>query len=139
MQMPRLRSFFLASVFVVLGALIAFAMQRELMPRSANVPPASATDAATSPPIALSAEEETYAAALWPIHSGVVEVSAVEMSFAGIDYVTEHPDRERLGARALKLNDVFRGAVASASGLDVPRSMRTVHDQYMEALTLYVS
>jgi hypothetical protein len=123
-------------LFAVLGAVIVLALQRELTPSSANAPAASPDKGLQN---ALSAEEETYAAALWPIHSGAVEISAVEMSFAGVDYVTEHPDRERLGATVVRLNDVFRTAAAKAHNLDVPRSMQRVHDQYMEALTLYVN
>ena len=136
MPMPRLRPVVASTLFVVLGALIVLAVQRELASRPVNVPAMSPD---TAPQTALSAEEEAYAAALWPIHSGAVEISAVEMSFAGVDYVTEHPDRDRLGARVLKLNDVFRTAAAKAENLDVPRSMQTVHDQYMEALMLYVN
>jgi hypothetical protein len=135
MPMPRLRPVVASTLFAVLGTLIVLAMQRELTSRPVNLP-ATSPDAVLQ--TALSAEEEAYAAALWPIHSGAVEISAVEMSFAGVDYVTEHPDRERLGARVLKLNDVFRTASAKAQNLDVPRSMQRVHDQYMEALTLYV-
>ncbi len=134
MQMPRLRSLILSSVFLVLGALIAFAMQREL---TARVPTANPTTATTAAQNALTADEEAYAAALWPIHSGV-EVSAVEISFAGLDYVTEHPDRERLGERAMKLQAELQGAAAKAADLAVPASMRAVHDEYLEALALYL-
>jgi len=134
--MPRLRLVVASTVIAVLGALVVLATQRELTPRPVNVP---ATSPDTVPQNALRADEEAYAAALWPIHSGAVEISAVEMSFAGVDYVTEHPDRERLGARVRKLNDVFRTAAATAQSLEVPPSMLRVHDQYMEALTLYVN
>jgi hypothetical protein len=136
MPMPRLRIVVASTLFAALGALIVLALQHELTPPPANAP---ATSAGRVPQNALSAEEEAYAAALWPIHSGAVETSAVEMSFAGVDYVTEHPDRERLVARVQRLNDTFRTAAAKAQTLDVPRSMQGVHDQYMEALTLYVT
>ena len=134
--MPRLRTVVASTVFAVLGALIILAMQRELATRPVNDP---ATSSEAVPQNALSTDEEAYAAALWPIHSGAVEISAVAMSFAGVDYVTERPDRERLEARVLKLNNVFRAAAAKAQSLEVPRSMQKVHDQYMEALTLYVN
>jgi hypothetical protein len=134
MPMPRFRPVVASTVFAVLGALIVLAALQELTPRPVKVPATSSV-----PQNALSAEEEAYAAALWPIHSGAVEISAVEMSFAGVDYVTEHPDRERLGARVLKLNDAFRSAAAKAQSLEVPRSMQRVHGQYMEALALYVN
>jgi hypothetical protein len=136
MPMPRSRLLVASIAVAVLGTVVALALQRELTPRPVN---AAATGSGAPPQRALSPEEEAYVAALWPIHSGVVEVSAVEMSFAGVDYVTERPDRARLGAKVVKLNDVFRTAAATARSLDVPPSLRGVHDQYMEALALYVN
>ncbi|HYM01709.1 MAG TPA: hypothetical protein VET85_02120 [Stellaceae bacterium] len=136
MPMPRLRPVLLSTVFAVLGAVVVLAVQREMLQRPAATPVMSAD---SNPQNALSADEEAYAAALWPIHSGAVEISAVELSFAGVDYVTQHPDRERLGARVMRLNDVFRTAAARAQNLEVPRSMQWVHDMYMEALALYVN
>jgi hypothetical protein len=136
MPMPRLRLVAGSTLFALLGAVVVLALQHELAPQPENAP---TTRSDSMPLNALSAEEEAYAAALWPIHSGAVEVSAVQMSFAGVDYVTEHPDRERLVARVLKLNDVFRTAASKAQTLEVPRSMQRVHERYMEALTLYVT
>ncbi len=85
----------------------------------------------------LSAEEEGYAAALWPIHSEVVEVSAVDMSFAGIAYITEHHDAQRLAAKVMALRDRFRTAADQARLIPVPAAMGQVHDQYLDALALY--
>jgi hypothetical protein len=136
MPLSRSRLLVASAVVVVLGAVIVLETERELATQATS---ASATTSDNMAENRLSAEEEAYAAALWPIHSGVVETSAVELTFAGVDYVTQSPDRERLGERVLKLNDVFRGAAAEAQTLAVPRSMQRVHDRYMEALSLYVN
>jgi len=135
MRVPHARAVVLSVIIVVLLAMVVVAMQREL-PR--QVPPSQVASVETEPVLKpFSAEEEAYAAALWPIHSEVVEVSAVDMSFAGIAYVTEHHDTHRLEATVMELRDRFRGAAEKARSIPVPASMGKVHDQYLEALTLY--
>ena len=135
MVLPRARAFALSTVIFALVAMVGVAVQRELMPRVVPSPVAGGT---TGPePNALSAEEEAYAAALWPIHSEVVEVSAVDLSFAGVAYVIDHHDVHRLQARVLPLRDRFKTAAEKARAMTVPASMRKVHDWYLEALGLY--
>ena len=105
MILPRARTLVLSAITATLVAMVGIAMQRELMPRVASSPVlAVKTEPAQKP---LGAEEEAYAAALWPIHSEIVEVSAVDMSFAGIAYVTEHHDAHRLKAKVIPLRDRF--------------------------------
>jgi hypothetical protein len=135
MILPRARTLVLSAITATLVAMVGIAMQRELMPRVAPSPlPAVKTEPAQKP---LGAEEEAYAAALWPIHSEVVEVSAVDMSFAGIAYLTEHHDAHRLEAKVMPLRDRFRSAADKARSMPVPASMGRVHDQYLEALALF--
>jgi hypothetical protein len=135
MVLPRVRVLALSTVILVLVAMVGVAMQRELMQR---VVPLPVTGGATESELnALSAEEEAYAAALWPIHSEVVEVSAVDLSFAGVAYMIEHHDAHRLEAQVLPLREIFRTAAGKAQGVVVPASMQKVHDRYLEALTLY--
>ncbi len=67
----------------------------------------------------------------------VVEVSAVDMSFAGIAYITEHHDAQRLAAKVMALRDRFRTAADQARLIPVPAAMGQVHDQYLDALALY--
>jgi hypothetical protein len=88
-------------------------------------------------PRALSAEEEAYAEALWPIHSQVVETSAVAMSFAGVAYVTEHHDPARLAEKARTLHENFQAATREAQAVAVPSSMQGVQNRYLGALTLF--
>jgi hypothetical protein len=135
MVLPRTRVLALSTVIVGLFAMVGVAMQRELMPRVVPSPVAGGTIGPEQN--ALSAEEEAYAAALWPIHSEVVEVSAVDLSFAGVAYVIEHHDAHRLEAQVLPLREIFRTAAGKAQAMVVPASMQKVHDQYLEALALY--
>jgi hypothetical protein len=137
MVVPHFRAVVLSAIVAALLAMVGVAMQRELPRRGAPSPVAAVKTGPEQKP--LSTEEEAYAAALWPIHSEVVEISAVEMSFAGIAYVTEHHDAHRLEAKVTALGDRFRTAAKEARFIPVPVSMRQVHDQYLEALALYES
>src|SRR5215471_17986757 len=135
MVAPHFRAVALSAIVAALFAIVGVALQREL-PR--HVAPSPVAAVKTQPEQeALSPEEEAYAAALWPIHSEVVEVSAVDMSFDGIAYVTEHHDAHRLAEKVTVLRDRFRTAVDQARAMSVPASMDEVHHQYLEALALY--
>jgi len=133
MQVPR--AVLLSVLAAALVAVILLAMQRELTPRAAVAPMMFWQGMPQQ--VALNADEEAYAEALWPIHSEAVETSAVAMSFAGVSYVTEHHDAQRLAAKVLPLNETFRAAAGKARALTVPPSMQKVHDQYLEAVTLF--
>jgi len=134
MTMPRVRIVLLSTVVAALVAVVVLAMQRELAPRA--VTPVGGGESAPWQPIALNAEEEAYAAALWPIHSEVVETSAVVMSFAGISYMTDHHDAHKLAATAAALHDTLTAADVKARAIKVPATMNKVQDQYLEAITL---
>jgi hypothetical protein len=110
-------------------------MERELTPRVGVAP--TVFWQSIPQPRALSDEEETYAETLWPIHSRVVETSAVAMSFAGVSYVTEHHDPARLAEKARTLRETFVTATRKAQALTVPSSMHKVQDQYLGALALF--
>jgi hypothetical protein len=135
MVVPHFRAVVFSAIIAALFAMVGVALQRELPLRVAPPPVAAVKIEPEQKP--LSAEEEAYAAALWPIHSEVVEVSAMEMSFAGIAYVTEHHDAHRLEAKVTALRDRFRTAADKTRSMPVPASMGKVHDQYLEALALY--
>ena len=96
----------------------------------------AAPAASAVPARALSAEEEAYAAALWPIHKDV-KLAALGMTFAGIAYKTDSQDRARLAAKVEPLTREFRTAIAEARALEVPPSMREVHERYLGALASY--
>jgi hypothetical protein len=119
---------------VVLVALVALAWQREVERTPAPLP---ATMAAPRPePRALTAAEETYAAALWQIHREVTP-SAVAMSFAGIAYETGSRDRGLLEQKLEPVARFFGDAELRVGSLKAPPSLAPVHDQYLEAMVLY--
>jgi hypothetical protein len=115
-------------------AVIGYALQRELTRPEVGAPAAAATIA---PPVRmLTAEEEDYAAALWPIHSQV-KLAAVEMSFAGIAYKIGDQDATTLAAKVRPLADSLETAMARAQALLVPASMTEMHERYLGALAMY--
>ena len=120
---------------VALLAIVGYAGRREIAQQSAGS--IVITKLETSEPPPLSPEEEAYATALWPMHSEIVEPSAVRLSFAGLVYATENHDARKLAATLQPLSATFHTLLARARELDVPASMQTVHEQYLEALTLY--
>ena len=85
---------------------------------------------------ALSAEEESYAVALWPVHEQI-KTSAVQMTFAGLSYKLGDIDRMAVKDRVLPLTKVFRDARSQASQLKVPASLQKQHELYLGALKLY--
>jgi hypothetical protein len=124
----------LAGVIVVLTAVVGYALQRELARQPADD---VAEPVAVADPIrVLSADEEAYAAALWPIHREA-KLAAIGMTFAGIAYKTNGEDAARLEAEVTPLAQRFRAASAKAEALEVPASIRDVHKRYLGALALY--
>src|SRR6516165_8087688 len=103
MQWPR-RTLWLALAIAALVAVVIFAVERELTPRTGVAP--MVFWQSVPQPRALSDEEENYAETLWPIHSQVVETSAA-MSFAGVSYAIEHHDLARLAEKARTLHQTF--------------------------------
>lgn len=137
MQVPRPRTLVLSLVICVLAALSVGALQRELTPppRAAAAPMVFWQGKPLQKP--LTADEESYAEALWPIHSELVETSAVAMSFAGLAYVTEHHDAQKLAASAHSLHEKFARAAARTKALPTPESMLPIREQYLNALSAF--
>jgi hypothetical protein len=133
-RLPHVGTLLLAGVIVMLMAVVAYALQHEFARQPAGNVAAPAASAV--PARALSAAEEAYAAALWPIHRQV-KLAALGMTFAGIDYKTDSPDRAKLQAKVEPLTKTFKASLASARALDVPSSLREVHERYLGALTAY--
>lgn len=133
--MPRAAILSLAFVSVALLAVIGYAGHREIAQQS--VATVTAYSAVQQPP-PLTPEEEAFATSLWPTHSGVVEPTAVRLTFAGLIYTTDDHDVRKLAATLQPVNETFRAALEKVRALDVPASMQAVHDRYVDALTLYV-
>jgi len=84
----------------------------------------------------VSAEEEAYAAALWPVHEKI-KTSAVQMTFAGLSYKLGDIDRMAVKERVTPLTKAFRDARSQAAQLKVPASLEKQHQLYLGALKLY--
>ncbi len=140
-KLPQTRTLLIAAIVASLIAVVALAVQREI---SANKPPSAA--AAFTAGIALSgydappltAEEEAYAAALWPIHSEV-KLAAVRMIFAGLHYKTSDQDAGKLKSKVQPLTQTFVDAARRVDRMRPPASLQDAHDSYQQALVLYTS
>jgi hypothetical protein len=135
MRLPRGRTLLLTVVVGALAAVSLGALQRELTPKAAVAPMVFWQGKPLQKP--LTADEEFYAEALWPIHSELVETSAVAMSFAGISYVTEDHDGQKLAASARALRDKFAAASEKMKTLETPPSMQGIRQQYAAAVALF--
>jgi hypothetical protein len=138
--MPGWKPLALGVAAVVLAAISAFALQRELTKQSPQALSAAAAFtgglALHEGQNALSPEEEAFAAALWPIHSEV-KLAAVRMIFAGIKYKTGQHDAQALEAAVGPLPRIFQDATQRAKQLQPPPELADEHQSYLTALDLY--
>jgi hypothetical protein len=145
-QLPRRmgwKVFAVAALVLALGAFAAYALQRELRTK----PETPSAGAAFTGGLAmgeqhavraLSAEEEAYAAALWPIHSQV-KLSAVRMTFAGLNYKIDQNDAAKLRATVQPLTRTFSDAAQRARRIQPPPSLKDAHRSYLEAIEHYTA
>jgi hypothetical protein len=116
-------------------ALVAVAVYREIAtPQQEQVEPVSAFGHSERP--AMTAAEEAYAHALWPIHAQVKQ-TAVRMTFAGLAYKTGDIGLATVKERVAPLTPTFDAALAQANKLQPPVSMLALHREYMDAIRLY--
>ena len=123
---------------LTLAGIVGLAVQREASRLTAPAPVAdhATPAAAVAEPVALSAAEEAYAQALWTIHSAA-KVWAIDLDFAGLLYKTDGQDAGKLEAKVQALAGNFGCGRIRARAIDVPLSMRSVHDKYLAAIRLY--
>jgi len=138
-RLPPPRTVILAAIILLLLGVTGFALQHEL----ASKPPSAAssfTAGLGSVPnaVPLSAEEEAYAAALWPVHSEV-KLAAVRMIFAGLNYKTGGADAASVREKVQPLTATFQSAASRVRGIEVPPSLADAHQSYLDALSLYAS
>jgi len=131
----RVKTVLLGIAFVSVLGVLAVAIVREtaLGSRTTRATP-SQSPAPPRPP--LTAAEEAYAHALWPVHTDV-KLSALRMMFAGINYKRGKIDRADLKAGVDAENETFRRAAARIRTLAPPASLQEVHAYYVDALRLY--
>ena len=134
-QAMALKGFGLGALVVALIALMAVAAFRETAkPKPQQV--ATATEANQVERPAVTAEEEAYARALWPIHAQVKQ-DAVRMTFAGLAYKMGDIKREAVKQRVAPLTPMFDSALSAMDKLQPPPSMRQLNAEYKEAIKLY--
>jgi hypothetical protein len=112
------------------GALVFF------KPGDAAQSPERAAAAAKPARPALSADEERYIRALWPIH-GDVERSTMRMSLGQIFYSTKDLAAPELKSRVEHALAVYKSAQARIGALAPPASLRAQHDEYLAAVGLF--
>ncbi len=155
-RLSRRRVVLLGAVIAVLFGVVGVAAQRETSQRTASLSASEATrlciasyfcgrrvaslspsGAAGSAEVrALTAEEEVYAESLWAVHSAA-KAWAIDLDFAGLLYKIETRDAGKLGAKVQTLAAQFAAAESKARAIDVPPSMRPVHEKYLAAIHLY--
>ena len=134
-RVAALKGFGVGALVVGLIALMAVAAFRE----TAKAKPqqvATTTEATRLERPAVTAEEEAYARALWPIHAQVKQ-DAVKMTFAGLAYKMGDIKRDAVKTRVAPLTPAFDSAAAAMNKLQPPQSMRELHGEYLEAIKLY--
>jgi hypothetical protein len=131
--MTRGKAFLGGVVVLGLGGVLTFAIVHEATVSRAAAPRPTLPGA---PRPALTAAEEAYAAALWPIHSEV-KVSALRMTFGGLSYKMKEIDRSTLRARVEAARQTYHKAALRIRALQPPPSLQKVHAEYAEAVQLY--
>lgn len=130
-----LKGFGIGALVMGLVALMAVAAFRETAKPKLPQGAASAESSRVERP-AVTAEEETYARALWPIHAQVKQ-DAVKMTFAGLAYKTGDIRRDGVKQRVAPLTPAFEAAAVALGKVQVPASMKHLHGEYAEAVKLY--
>jgi hypothetical protein len=134
-RVAALKGFGVGALVVGLIALMAAAAIRETTkPKPQQVAANTEVNHVERP--AVTAEEEAYARALWPIHAQVKQ-DAVKMTFAGLAYKMGDIKRAAVRDRVAPLTPMFDSAVVALSKLQPPASMRVLHGEYLEAVKLY--
>ena len=85
---------------------------------------------------ALTADEERYIRALWPIH-GDVERSTMRMSLGQIFYTAKDLSAPELKARVEQALAVYKSAQTRMQALQPPASLRVPHEDYLAAVRLF--
>ncbi len=135
--MSRSSLLLMSGAGIALAVVAGAALQREIAPA---FPPRPAMAVAEPEPLApppLTAEEEAYAEALWPLHQEVVEASAGRLTSAGLAFVIDDHDAQRLAAKLTPLRETFRSTREKMAAIPAPPSLQTVRDRYLELLSLY--
>jgi hypothetical protein len=124
-------------VLMSLVGLLAVALSRELDTGQSSARTTGTRPILGTPRPALTAEEEAYAQALWPIHNEV-KAGALKMTMSGIQYKTNNADAASLRSHVMASMETYRQAERRILELKPPRSLEGVHDDYLAAVRLYL-
>ena len=131
--------FLLPGALIALVAVVTVSLQRETASGtglgSMSVGVEHESSAPTLPP--LTAEEEAFAEALWPLHQGVVEASAGRLTSAGMTFVVDDHDGKSLVSKLTPLRQIFVDTQKQVAAIPVPPSMQPVRERYVALLVLY--
>ena len=130
-----LKGFGIGALVMGLVALMAVAAIRETAKPKLQQSGANAEVGHAERP-AVTAEEESYARALWPVHAQVKQ-DAVKMTFAGLAYKMGDIKRAEVKNRVAPLTPMFDAALIQANKLQVPVSLQELHREYVDAIRLY--
>ena len=136
------RSWIVAALLAfVAGGIAVYAWQRHaagaMLSSDASAQGQAQTQAHAEPRRpALTADEERYIRALWPIH-GDVERSTMRMSLGQIFYKTQGLGRDELATRVKDALVSYQAAQKRLAALQPPPSLRGGHDTYVAAVRLF--
>lgn len=134
-RLAAFKGFGLGALIVGLAALAAVAALRETAGPKQKQAAANSVFGPSERP-AMTAAEEAYAHALWPIHAQVKQ-NAVKMTFAGLAYKMGDIKRTVVKDRVAPLTPAFDASLSQANKLKVPASMQGLHREYVDAIRLY--
>jgi len=124
----------IAMVALAVAALVVLESSDQGAPRDAIA--AAIAPQATPVRPALTADEERYIRALWPIH-GDVERSTMRMSLGQVFYTAKDLSASELKARMEQALATYKSAQARMQALQPPASLRAQHDDYLAAVRLF--
>jgi hypothetical protein len=126
-----------SGVVIALTAVVAVSLQREVT-SGPSPHPAGARNEPVVPALPpMTADEEAFAAALWPLHQEIVEPSAGRLTYAGLAYVIDDRDPQHLATKLTALREVFHDTRDKVAVIPVPSSLQQVRDRYANMLSLY--
>jgi len=131
-----LKLMLLLVVVLGLGGFIGLSLSRELANPGDSARVSGAGPVRDTQRPALTADEQAYVEALWPIHTDV-EVAAERVALGAIFYKTNDLDRTQLKSRLEQALSSYRAADGKLHELHPPESMRDSHAEYVAAVGLF--
>ena len=132
--LPSVKILVFGGVLLGLLGILALAAVREVATSPGSARMVRPALAPPRPP--LTAAEEEYALALWPIHNEV-KASALRMTLGGLAYKLGDLDGAGLKARVDRSAETYRRAARQIAALTPPASLAQAHATYVDAVRLY--